>query len=500
MTAVRQLDERHLWRTAVLEAVSSGARFAGVYCTDIPDGCILTAIVVEADGQACCLRTQLPPGDRAYPSLSTDLAAAFWYERALHDLSGVVPEGHPRLDPLLLPRAKGAEPPRPGRWEPTDPVVIEDVSVEEPIGPMDVTGRGVFTLPLGPVRSGVMESLELLIETAGEDIPRLTIRPHYKHRGMAKRFEGRMADEAVLVAERIEGINSVAHALAFSHAVEHAAGVDPPPFAQLVRVLYAECERLANHLDVTIQLCDAAGLAVASSRFAWHKELVMRWASALTGSRFLRGTITPGGLNAAPLVEPGSLTPQIARLGREVRNDIRALEGSASFLDRLRGTGLVAADLAASHGAVGPIGRGSGQSLDVRLDSPYDGYPLLPALTCATSDMCDALARARVRWQEIDTSLELIQQVISELPAQRIDLRSTIPAVSSQISIGSSESASGEVLYAMELLDGRVQRCFARCASLHNLVLLHDAFHGDVYTDLPFIEASFGLSYAGVAM
>ena len=42
--------------------------------------------------------------------------------------------------------------------------------------------------------------------------------------------------------------------------------------------------------------------------------------------------------------------------------------------------------------------------------------------------------------------------------------------------------------------------CFARSASLHNLVLLHDVFHGDVLTDFPFIEASFGLCYAGVAM
>ena len=80
-------------------------------------------------------------------------------------------------------------------------------------------------MPLGPVRSGVFESIEFLIETPGEDIPHLNIRPHYKHRGIAKRFEGLPLADGVLVAERVEGIASVAHALAFAHAAETLAEV-----------------------------------------------------------------------------------------------------------------------------------------------------------------------------------------------------------------------------------------------------------------------------------
>jgi Ni,Fe-hydrogenase III large subunit len=68
------------------------------------------------------------------------------------------------------------------------------------------------------------------------------------------------------------------------------------------------------------------------------------------------------------------------------------------------------------------------------------------------------------------------------------------------LGVGSAESAQGEVVHAVELVGGVVRRCFARSASFHNLVLFHDVFVGDVFTDLPFIEASFGLGYAGVAM
>src|SRR6202042_1941584 len=100
---------------------------------------------------------------------------------------------------------------------------------------------------------------------------------------------------------------SVAHALAFSQAVEQIAGCEPPATAQLIRVLHAELERIANHLDVAIRLADAAGLAVAPARFALHKERLMRLGSRLCGGRFGRGVGVPGGVSAPPLLPPARL-------------------------------------------------------------------------------------------------------------------------------------------------------------------------------------------------
>ena len=86
----------------------------------------------------------------------------------------------------------------------------------------------LFTIPHGPVRSGVFESVEYLVETPGEDIPLLRVRPYAKHRGLQKRFEGLDPADGVLLAERVEGIASVAHALAFTHALEAPAQVRVP--------------------------------------------------------------------------------------------------------------------------------------------------------------------------------------------------------------------------------------------------------------------------------
>ena len=49
-----------------------------------------------------------------------------------------------------------------------------------------MTGYGLFTIPHGPVRSGVFESIEYLVETPGEAIPHLNMRIFYKHRGIAE--------------------------------------------------------------------------------------------------------------------------------------------------------------------------------------------------------------------------------------------------------------------------------------------------------------------------
>jgi len=490
------------WRADVIAHVAAGYRFAGLYAAHDAETAQLHALVVGG-AWISCLRTRLTPdtnGSMSYPALTPDVPAAFWYERALHDLSEVVPIGHPRLDPLLLARQPGQPSPRPGY---VDSAALDrhiHSSATERHGPVDVGGGGVFTLPLGPVRSGVYESIEFLIETPGEDIPHLNIRPHYKHRGIAKRFETLDVGDGILVAERVEGISSVAHALAFAHAAEHLTGGAPPRAARLVRVIHAELERIANHLDVVTRLCDAAGIAVPYARFGWHKECVMRLISALCGNRFGRSVVRVGGIGAPPRLHSSEVSARLAVIVRRLRRDRDALMVDASFLDRLRGTGRLDPALAASHGALGPVGRASGCDDDARR-RPYDGYAELPVVDgVAVDDQGDALARLRVRWREIDIAAELIQRACDRLAAISDSAIAAPVEVVDGFGLGWAEAAQGEVLYGLEVRDGVIGRCFARSASLHNMLLFHDVFGGDVFTDFPFIEASFGLGYAGVAM
>ncbi|MDQ2813717.1 MAG: NADH-quinone oxidoreductase subunit C [Actinomycetota bacterium] len=464
--------------------VGAGDRFAGLFATrPAGAGPLTLSVHVATAGGIDTLEVMLPPGADSYPALTPRLGAAFWYEREIHDSFGVVPEGHPRLAPLV----------RPG-WPQTS------------APPRQVTGYGMFTISHGPVRSGVLESVEYLVQTPGEAIAHLNMRVFYKHRGVQERFTGMKAADAVLLAERAEGIASVAHALAFSHALEQIAGCEPPETAQLVRVLHAELERIANHLDVAVRLADAAGLAVATARFALHKERVMRLVSRLCGSRFGRGVVVPGGVSAAPLLPPAQIRAEIDRLDKPIAVEAAALMATSSFLDRLRGTGPLTPERARQHGALGPIGKAAGFTDDARLARPYDAYRQLAIASARSHVAGDALARLRVRWQEVNSSFALLRQVADDL-AERPEARLRVSCApggggrrGDGRAVGWAEAPQGEVTYDVSLEAGRITRCHPRSASFHNLVLMQEVFAGDILTDFPFIEASFGLSVAGVAL
>jgi formate hydrogenlyase subunit 5 len=464
-----------------LEArIAAGMRFAGVFAARCNGGITLSAYVAGPDG-IDTLEAPLPPGAVSYPALTAVIGAAFWYERVIHDLTGLVPEGHPRIAPLI---ALGN---------------AEDYALHR-----HVTGYGMFTIPHGPVRSGVFESMEYLVETPGEAIPHLNMRIFYKHRGIAARFAGLTAADGVLLAERAEGIASVAHALAYCHALEAIADCEVPRDAGLVRVVHAELERIANHLEVAMRLADAAGLAVATARFALHKERVMRVVSRLCGSRFGRGVVVPGGVSAFPGTPPGQVLAEIARLEKEVAADAELVMGTSSFLDRLRGTGPLSPERAREHGALGPIGKASGYSDDARIARPYDAYAQLglepyrePFRDQAGGD---AMARLRVRFEEAARAFTLVRKALSELPGrERLNLRAPCDPPDGRAT-GWAEAPQGEVLYDVTVEGGSIPRCQPRSASFHNLVLMHEVFAGDILTDFPFIEASFGLSVAGAAL
>ena len=468
-----QPDVLALWKE--LESrVAAGDRFAGLFAARAADHNLVTLSAhLATAGDVDTLEVTLPLGATRYPALTPRVGAAFWYERVIHDQFGLVPEGHPRLAPLI----------RPG-----DPL------------PRHVEGYGMFTIPHGPVRSGVMESIEYLVETPGEAIPHLNMRVFYKHRGVEQRFSGLTVGDGVLLAERTEGIASVAHALAFCHAVERIAGCEPPPVAGLVRVLHAELERIANHLDVAMRLADAAGLAVATARLALHKERVMRLVSRMCGSRFGRSVVVPGGVSALPRLAPAELEAEIGQLARQVRSDAAALMATSSFLDRLRGTGPLTPVRARTHGALGPIGKAAGFADDHRLARPYDGYRTLPVPPARAHTAGDAMARLRVRWEEVDSSFGLLRLAAAELAERTGDqLRASCEPADGR-ALGWAEAPQGEVLYDVSVAEGRIVRCHPRSASFHNLVLMHEVFAGDILTDFPFIEASFGLSVAGVAL
>lgn len=481
-----------LFATEVAAAQNSKHRLAGLFA--LPErGDLRLIAALAGQGRLFMVTTGIPAGTASYPSVTALVPGADWYEREIHDLFGIEAIGHPDLDPLVLPLPSGAIRPRPGSGEKV-PRLTPSI---EPL-PALVSGEGMFTIPYGPVRSGVFEAIEYVVETPGEEIPRVQTRVHYKHRGLENAFVGRSIEDGVLLAERVEGVATVAHATAYCEAIERIAEVDVPLGAQFLRVLHAELERIANHLDSTIRHTEAAGQAVAYARLSLHKEQVMRLRARICGSRFGRGVVIPGGVSGAPLIGSTEVLAALGTLERDLRADLHLLMATPSFLDRLRGTGMLPLPVVAARGALGPLGRGSGLEEDVRISRPYGGYRAL-GFTPSSHDNGDALARQLVRNDEIWSAFHLIRQVLDELDAPLPPSLTTPLEPQKGEAFGWAEAPQGEVLYLVCVEDGRLTRVKPRSASFHNLALFTAAFPKDITTDFAFIEASFGISIAGVA-
>ena len=469
-----------------------GARFAGLLALRSGDETPLFAIF-SAVGQYVIAKCELGHGETSYPSLGSVTPTADWYERRIFDLFGLSSTSGSK-EPLILQR----EVERSGRSERTGEYPDQRRNGSKP----SVIGEGIFKIPLGPVRSGVFESIEYVVETPGEEILHVEPRPFYKHRGVDLGFAGRSLEDGALLAERVEGVSGVAHAIAYCQAIEALSDSEVPVQAQLVRTIHAELERVANHLESTIRHCEAAAQAVALSRLGLHKEQVMRLRADLCGHRFSRGVVSPGGVRVPLLLDTEITSDRISSLERDIDRDLTLLLNTPSFVDRLRGTGVATYDQAGLFGALGPVGRGSGLAEDVRASHSYGAYNRLGFLPVRQIFDGDALARQLVRVDEIEGSFHLLKQALDGLSRMAPPVNGWLAeqkVVRDGESLGWAEAAQGEVLYLVAVKDGRLMSVGQRSASFHNMALFSTAFPKDITTDFAFIEASFGLSVAGVS-
>jgi formate hydrogenlyase subunit 5 len=476
--------------SAVAELIASGGRMQMAYAWHPRrDDLELRYLASRSPGEDFLVWRCRPQGP--VPSVAGASPLLGWYEREITDLFGLEFVGHPEPNRLVLhPGARPALPPLDPDYPPGVRMPFES---DEGILP-EVEGRDVQRLPFGPVRADVVESVELLFYYVGEHILHLHPQLFFKHRGMEKRFEGRTLSSGAVLAERVSGVGSFAHALAFCQAVEAASGCVVPRRALLLRSLLAELERLYNHLHYLGHLADTTTLKVGNAEGKLLDERAKQINGRLTGSRFLRGMLVPGGLRRDVHPAPW-LGESLKKLHRDVRAYTERLERTNSYLDRLITTGILNLQVAFDQGATGPIERASGLDRDLRRDHPYAAYDVL-SVAVAGETSGDAYARARVRMAEIDASVALLQQILSQLEDGPV--RADCEPRPGAEGIGWAESPRGSLFYAVHFdTDGTLARVKIKSPSYSNWRVFPFTVHDSNMMDYAINEASFGLTVAG---
>jgi Ni,Fe-hydrogenase III large subunit/NADH:ubiquinone oxidoreductase subunit C len=431
------------------------------------------------------------PDGNTVPSLANDFPRLGWYEREISDLFGVVFTGHP--EPKRLVIHDGVDVPCPP-LSPDFPLSARLKVTGHGSGMPELDGPDVQRLPWGPVRADVVESAEFRFFYVGEHILHLHPQLFFKHRGVEKRFEGARPEYGTILAERVSGVGTFTHALAFCQAVESASGCEPPPRTLYLRVLLAEMERLYNHLHYLGHLAETTTLTVAAAEGKYLEERAKQLNSRLTGSRFLRSLLTPGGLRRD--IDPGTwLAKELQHLKRDIDAYTSRLESTNSYLDRLITTGQLTSKIAYDQGATGPIRRASGVGQDLRRDHPYAAYGEFD-LKVPVRTEGDAHARCQVRIDEIAASLKLIEQVLQVLP--KGEIRASYQAPVGREGIGWSESPRGSLFYAVHFDErGLLKRVKVKSPSFSNWRVFPFTVHDSNMMDYAINEASFGLTIAG---
>ncbi len=358
----------------------------------------------------------------------------------------------------------------------------------------EFSGEGVYQIPVGPVHAGIIEPGHFRFSVIGEPIFNLEIRHFWKHRGLEKLAEGKTPDEVVKLAEAVSGDESLSNACAFAMAAERIAGVSPPRRALALRTIMLELERIYCYLG------DLAGMSVdvaypmGAAPFFVLREEILRWNAELTGSRFGKGFIVPGGCaRDIPADYLEDLHEYSECFSQRFDQALDGIYDSAWVVDRLETTGVIKPSLVAPLNLTGPTARASGARIDTRLDHPYGLYAeLKPELE--TADAGDVLCRFQVKAGEVADSLRLIRDAVN-LEEPGPVLMECQPADGYAIAL--IEAARGQNLHWLYIKNGRIDRWKVRTASFCNWLAIEHAVIGNIVPDFPLINKSLNLSYAG---
>ena len=403
-------------------------------------------------------------------ALSAEIPLYDWHEREMRDTRGVAFTNLPNeralfIDGATVPPALAAE------------------------------GKGVSIIVVGPVHAGIIEPGRFTFSSGGETVIHLDAQLSYSRRGVERFLEGRDALEAATRVARVCAGCSAARSWAYARALEGLAGVVCDERSEWMRLVFAELERLYNHVFDLSSSSAGAGYGYGQTQGLAVKERIHRICAAAAGHRFLFDAIVPGGVRALEPFDPRSLRTQIDALRRDVEAYLEALFRNRSLVRRFEGAGCVSAETARAFGTVGPARRASGGTIDMRSQVRYGAYRSVTpdTLSLTTGDVA---ARCTVKRSEIGESFKLIDLALEELGAHAPPPPARLQVTSGTVTTVSEGPRGAETVSVTCDDRGRLARIHFISAAYRNWPTVLRAMEHNIVPDFPLVNKSFNLCYA----
>jgi len=273
-----------------------------------------------------------------------------------------------------------------------------------------------LTLNFGPQHPAAHGVLRLVLEMDGEVVERADPHIGLLHRGTEKLIEYRTFLQAVPYFDRLDYVSPMNQEHAYALAVEKLLGIEAPPRAQYIRVLYSELTRIANHLlNITTFAIDVGAMTPILWGFE-AREAIMEFYERVCGARLHAAYFRPGGVH---LDMPAGLAEDIMTFIEglpKLIDDIESLlTDNRIFRQRTVEIGVATAEQAMDWGFTGPMLRGSGIAWDLRRAQPYDCYADLD-FKIPIGKNGDCFDRYMIRMEEMRQSVAIVRQCLERMP------------------------------------------------------------------------------------
>ena len=282
----------------------------------------------------------------------------------------------------------------------------------------------LYTLNFGPQHPATHTTLRLILTLDGETIVKAVPDIGYLHSGFEKLGEDLDFNQYITIVDRMNYISPIANEVSWLAAVEKLLGLDLTPRCKYLRVIFAELERISDHL-----LCvGAAALdlgALTAFLYAFNqREAIYNIKEAASGQRFHSSYFRVGGVMNDVSDEVVELIRKFVREFPTAHADLtRLLNRNRIFVDRTKGIGVLSKADAINTSCSGPVARAAGVTRDLRKDEPYLAYK---ELTDAFKVVCarggDCYSRYLVRMGEMGESLNIVKAAVENLPGGPVNV------------------------------------------------------------------------------
>ena len=299
-----------------------------------------------------------------------------------------------------------------------------------------------YTMNFGPQHPAAHGVLRLVLEMDGEVVVRADPHIGLLHRATEKLAESKPYNQSIGYMDRLDYVSMMANEHGYVAAIEKLLGIEPPPRARYIRVMFDEITRILNHLLwLGCHGLDVGAMTIFLYCFR-ERENLMDCYEAVSGTRMHATYYRPGGVyrdlpEEMPrhLVEPdrhkasgrdkaldegrdGSLLDFIDHFTRRFPARVDEYEtlltDNRIWKQRTVGISVVSPERALNLGFTGPMLRGSGVEWDLRKKQPYAAYAQMD-FDVPVGVNGDCYDRYLVRVEELRQSNRIIRQCVAWL-------------------------------------------------------------------------------------